>query len=116
MRHRLAFAGMALALLMGGSAVQPLNTSAQDASSESGTRKVRIKVEPVYPPIARQMRLIGRVKLEATISADGRVTNLRVIGGSPFLVNAAMEALKQWRFEPTSKDSVETFDFVFDKP
>jgi TonB family protein len=53
------------------------------------------------------------VKIEATISADGKVTNTKVIGGSPLLVGAAQDALKKWRFEPAAKDSVEVIEFDF---
>ena len=115
MKHRLARAGLAIALLLGGSAVLPLNASAQDASAEVTKRSVRTKIEPKYPEIARQMNISGGVKVEATIAADGRVVSIKVVGGSPILVNAALDALKQWRFESAPKESTETFEFDFHK-
>jgi len=102
-----------LSLLLGGAVISPLTTRAQDASQDSAKRRVRTRVVPEYPPLAKQMNVAGKVKIEATISADGRVTNTRAIGGSPLLINAAMEALKKWRFEPAPKETMEVIEFDF---
>lgn len=59
------------------------------------------KVAPVYPPLAKQARIQGTVSLTAIIGADGAVQNLEVISGHPLLVQAAMEAVKQWLYKPT---------------
>ena len=56
---------------------------------------------PVYPPLAKQARIQGVVRLNAIISKDGTIQNLSVISGHPLLVPAAMEAVKQWRYAPT---------------
>jgi len=87
--------------------------SAQESSTEANKRKVRSKVVPDYPPLAKQMNVTGKVKIETTIAADGHVVNTKVIGGSPLLVNAALDALKKWRFEPAAKDTTETIEFEF---
>jgi TonB family protein len=113
MKHRLAFAVLAIASVVFGTSFLPLKAYAQDAATDAGKRKVRIKIEPAYPATAKQMNITGRVKIEATIAADGHVVSTRVVGGSPFLVNAALGALKQWRFEPAAKESTETFEFNF---
>jgi TonB family protein len=63
--------------------------------------------------LAKQMHVTGKVKIEATIAADGHVISTRVVGGSPLLVNAALDALKKWRFEPASKDTTEVVEFEF---
>jgi TonB family protein len=114
MKQRLAYLGLGLALLLGGSATLPPKSSAQDAASETTKRKVRTRVLPEYPQLAKQMNVTGKVKIEATIAADGHVVSTRVVGGSPLLVNSALEALKKWRFEPASKDSTEIIEFEFD--
>ncbi len=111
--RKIAIAGLGFAFLMGGAAILAPKAPAQDASTESAKRKVRSKVLPEYPPLARQMNVMGKVKIEATVSADGRVVETRVVGGSPLLVNAAMDALKKWRFEPGPKDSTELVEFEF---
>ncbi len=56
---------------------------------------------PQYPPLARQARIAGTVRIEAVIAVDGTVQQLRVISGHPMLIPAAMEAVRAWRFHPT---------------
>src|SRR6201984_2856752 len=58
------------------------------------------KVQPNYPPLARQARIQGTVLLQAEISKDGTIENLRLINGHPMLAPAAIEAVKQWRDRP----------------
>jgi periplasmic protein TonB len=56
---------------------------------------------PVYPPLARQARIQGRVVLHAIIDKDGRVSQLEVVSGHPLLVKAALDAVQNWRYQPT---------------
>jgi periplasmic protein TonB len=58
------------------------------------------RVDPVYPPLARNARIQGAVILFATISTAGTIENLRVLSGHPLLVGAAIDAVKQWRYRP----------------
>ena len=58
------------------------------------------KVNPNYPPLARQARIQGSVLLQAEISKTGDIQNLRLISGHPMLAPAAIEAVKQWRYKP----------------
>ena len=66
-------------------------------------QKARIlrQVQPQYPPLARQARIQGTVKLTAVIDKDGSIQQLEVINGHPLLIPAAMQAVKQWRYKPT---------------
>ena len=59
------------------------------------------KVNPVYPPLAKQARISGVVHLAAVISKDGTIQDLKVISGHPLLIPAALEAVKQWVYQPT---------------
>ncbi|HME59518.1 MAG TPA: energy transducer TonB [Terracidiphilus sp.] len=59
------------------------------------------KVQPLYPPLARQTRISGTVKLHAIIGKDGSVQQLQMVSGHPLLVQAALDAVKQWRYQPT---------------
>lgn len=63
--------------------------------------KLITKVEPAYPPRAKQAGVSGSVRINALIGADGRVVDLKPISGHPFLVPAAMEAAGQWVYQPT---------------
>jgi protein TonB len=58
------------------------------------------KVQPQYPAIAKAARIQGAVVLAATISKSGTIENLHVVSGHPMLVQAAMDAVKQWRYKP----------------
>jgi periplasmic protein TonB len=58
------------------------------------------KVQPAYPPLARQARIQGTVLLAAEISKDGSIENLHLISGHPMLAPAAIEAVKQWKYKP----------------
>jgi periplasmic protein TonB len=60
------------------------------------------RVQPSYPPLARQTRISGTVRLHAIISKSGTVQQLEVISGHPLLVQAALDAVKQWKYRPTT--------------
>jgi protein TonB len=87
--------------------------SAQENSAEASRRKIRTRVVPEYPSLAKQMNVSGKVKIEASVAADGHVLTTKVIGGSPLLINSALEALKKWRFEPAPRDTTEIVEFEF---
>ncbi|HTC55911.1 MAG TPA: TonB family protein [Candidatus Sulfotelmatobacter sp.] len=58
------------------------------------------RVNPTYPPLARQARIQGTVILQAQISKDGSIENLQLVSGHPMLAPAAIEAVKQWKYKP----------------
>jgi protein TonB len=60
------------------------------------------KVKPAYPPLAKQVRIQGMVRLQAIIARDGTIQNLTLVSGHPLLVPAALEAVRQWRYQPTT--------------
>ncbi|MGH9740638.1 MAG: energy transducer TonB [Candidatus Acidiferrales bacterium] len=114
MKLKTVFAGLGLMAVLGGTVVVVTPRAlAQDATTDAAKRKVRVKVTPEYPDLARQMNVTGKVKIEAKIAADGHVADTRVVGGSPLLVNAALDALKKWRFEPAPKETTEVVEFTF---
>lgn len=63
--------------------------------------KLLNNVMPTYPAAAKQGRIEGTVRLEAIIGEDGRVQNLQVASGHPLLAEAAVQAVRQWRYKPT---------------
>jgi protein TonB len=90
----------------------------------SGVEASKLISQPqtVYPPIARAARIQGSVVLQATIGKDGTVQNARVISGPPMLQQAALEAVKRYRYRPTVLDGVPvdvettiSFDFTLDQ-
>jgi len=66
----------------------------------SEPRKVR-NVPPLYPEVAKHARVQGTVILEATISPQGRVADVKVLRGIPMLDDSAMSAVRQWTYTPT---------------
>ncbi|MEZ5403158.1 MAG: energy transducer TonB [Bryobacteraceae bacterium] len=58
-------------------------------------------VQPIYPPLARQARIQGVVRVQAIITRDGTVRSLRLLNGHPLLAPAAMDAVRQWRYRAT---------------
>jgi protein TonB len=58
------------------------------------------KILPVYPPLARTARIQGPVVLQAVISRQGAIENLKVLAGHPLLVPAAVDAVRQWLYRP----------------
>jgi TonB family protein len=63
--------------------------------------RIRNKVQPVYPEAARQARIEGVVRLHAIIGKDGAIMQLELVSGHPLLVQAALDAVRQWVYEPT---------------
>lgn len=58
------------------------------------------KTPPQYPAIAKAARIQGTVVLQATIAKTGLIQNLRVISGPPMLQQAAVDAVRSWRYKP----------------
>jgi protein TonB len=63
--------------------------------------KIIARPNPIYPPLARQARIQGKVQLHAIIDKEGRVGELQVVSGHPLLVKAALDAVQNWRYQPT---------------
>jgi TonB family protein len=63
------------------------------------TRAVKSRVPPVYPEIAKRMRITGEVKLAVTVDADGKVTDVKQVSGNRSLSQAAEDAVHKWKFE-----------------
>jgi TonB family protein len=89
--------------------VQAQNASTQNpkeaASTEEPLRKVKLRVPPEYPELARRLRIVGAVKIQVVISPEGKVKSTKVIGGHPLLVQAALDAIRRWKFEPANGES-----------
>ena len=89
-----------------------LGTSLVGSSAEV-QRKSKSKVSPQYPELAKKMRITGAVKLEIVISSAGTVDSVRPLGGHPLLIDSAVAAVKQWKYEPGAKQT-EVVEIRFD--
>lgn len=99
-------------LAMGG-ALLASSVGAQTIATPENGRKVKTKVAPVYPELARRMSVSGKVKLEIVITPDGRVKSTRVVGGHPILVQACQDAVKDWKFMPGPDETTQVVEFDF---
>jgi len=62
------------------------------------------RIEPVYPPLAMQLRREGRVELHAIIATDGTIQSLEVESGEALFIQSALAAVREWRYQPTILD------------
>jgi len=86
---------------------------AQSASTDETKRKVKTKVAPSYPELAKRMSVTGKVKIEVIIAPDGHVKSTKAIGGHPLLVQACQDAVKEWKFLPAPEESTQMVEFEF---
>ncbi len=86
---------------------------AQVLLAQESSRKVISKTIPVYPALARQMHLNGKVKLEIIVAPNGSVTSAKLVGGSPVFELNAVEAVKKWKFERSAKETRGTIVLEF---
>ena len=81
--------------------------SAQEA------RKAISNPTPVYPETAKRFGLTGVVKVQVTIAPDGKIKEVKVIGGHPLLVEAVQETLKSWKYAPGKEETTALLQFNF---
>jgi len=83
------------------------------SSRAADERAVKSRVAPVYPEIAKRMRISGVVRLEVTVDAEGKVTDVKPLSGNGVLSQAAQDAVHKWRFAPGPAQSVVDVDLNF---
>lgn len=66
------------------------------------------RVQPQYPPVARQMKIAGHVEIEAVVGADGSVASAKAISGNPMLTQPAVSAVEKWKFTPFTSNGEPT--------
>src|SRR6201988_1191888 len=76
-------------------------------------RKVTHREEPDYPELAKNLNLHGTVKLKIWISPDGTVRRLEYVGGHPVLAEAALKAVKSWKYAVAAKESTQLVEVKF---
>ena len=96
-----------LMVLMVAAAMLPTSLAAQDG------RKVKKEVKPDYPALAREAHVNGLVRLQVVIAASGRVKSASVVGGHPLLISSAMQAIREWQYEPAQEETTQVVVFNF---
>lgn len=89
-----------------------LNLCALRATGQEA-RKALSKPQPVYPELARQLKLAGAVRIEVVVGADGKIKDTTVVGGYPILVEAALKAVRDWKYEKASSETKVELEFKF---
>ena len=90
--------------LIGSSAQPSAPVAALAVGGDVKQAKLISSVPPVYPILARNQHVSGNVQVDALIDANGRVTTMKVVSGPTLLHQAAMDALKQWKYQPATLD------------
>ncbi len=105
-RHLGLVAAVAMIFTMGATIVVPASALAED-------RKVEHRVPPVYPELAKRMKISGVVKVSVTVAADGSVLKAQALGGNRMLAPAAEDAVKRWKFASGPSESTVEVDVNF---
>ena len=87
--------------------------SAHPVFAQEKERKLKTGPQPEYPELARKLNIKGSARVRFTITKDGRVKDVKEVGGNPVLLSALVEAVKRWRYEPASTDSEAEVKFDF---
>ena len=88
--------------------------AAQTASAQDDSgRKVKARVAPVYPELARKMNVSGVVKVQVTIAPNGTVKTAKALGGHPLLIESAVDAVKKWKYEAGKDETTTIVQFNF---
>jgi len=84
------------------------------SQSDEGERKVVTRVEPKYPPTLERLYIGGVVRLQVNIAANGTVESAAIVGGNPILGQAAIAAVKQWKYSPAGHKTQQVERLEFD--
>ena len=77
---------------------------ATDDAMKAATKKTA----PDYPPIAKQLKVAGRVEVDVTIDADGNVESVKIVSGNAMLTQSVVAAVKKWKFTPFKQGDAPT--------
>ena len=103
---------LAVATILAGTTL--LSQDARAQQPDELTRKVKFKVPPVYPDVAKRMSIAGVVKIAVVVAPNGTLKSTKVVGGHPLLASAALDAIKKWKFESAPEESSGVVEFKFE--
>ena len=84
------------------------------AQEQNSARKVLVRVPPEYPSLLQSKKIGGLVKVRVVISPSGAVRSTELVGGNPILAEAAMTAIKKWKYERAVADTGTIVELRFD--
>jgi TonB family protein len=109
-RSGIHFSSKIMALAKAG--YEPSAGSARDSPVETG-RPVASSVPPKYPAIAERMKLTGTAQVQVVVKPDGTVKDVKILGGHPLLADALARAVKEWKYQPAPRETIEVVKFSF---
>src|SRR5215467_2166828 len=90
-------------------------TQGQVELNEAG-RKIKTRVAPEYPELAKRLRVYGVARVKFIVTPEGTVKEVHEVGGNPVLVAALTQAVKQWKYEPSARETVVEVKATFPPP
>src|SRR5438309_640280 len=96
-------AAIVIALSLGVIVFSPAFSIAQE--QPEGRRRIVDRGVPVYPDLARKMQIRGTVRVEVVVAPNGKMKSSQVIGGSPLLAKAAVDAIEKWKWAPAPQET-----------
>ena len=82
-------------------------------ASQEAKRTMKTKSTPIFPELARRMNVAGSVKVEVIVAPNGTVKSAKALGGHPLLIDAALKAAKDSKFEPAGEETKELITYNF---
>jgi len=108
MQLRLIAGKLVVGLLLSVAVIPPTLLAEEEVahrvSEEEATKSIKSKVNPEYPPLARQMKLVGIVQVDVYVDTNGKVEKVEVVHGNALLTSAVVTALKRWKFSPFTSE------------
>ncbi|HYL86245.1 MAG TPA: energy transducer TonB [Candidatus Angelobacter sp.] len=90
-----------------------MSLTTTNLQAQENARRAISNPTPIYPELARKVHLAGTVKVQVVIAADGKIKEVKIIGGHPLLVDAVQETLKNWKYAPASSETTTVLQFNF---
>jgi TonB family protein len=104
MFRQVRYAAILVLLLGFGSVASAELRVATDDAMKAATKKT----PPDYPPIAKQLKIGGKVEVDVTIDADGNVETVKILSGNAMLTQSVVTAVKKWKFTPFTQEGAAT--------
>jgi TonB family protein len=111
-RAQIHFSSKILALAKAGTGSRPATDSGSPSTGRE-PRRLNHSELPEYPELAARMKLAGTAQVQVLVKPDGTVKEVRILGGHPLLADALARAVKQWKYQPAAKETVEVVKYTF---
>lgn len=105
--------GTLFGMFMGLLALSGYGLVTDGVHADQTTRKLKSGEPPEYPELARRMKIKGVARIQATVTPEGSVKEVKELGGNPVLVESLVQAVKKWKYMPAPSESIVEIKFEF---